>query len=529
MSTYTSEPGTRLGGRYRLEDRTAAAAGWAAWKAIDEILARAVTVYTFAPGFPRTREVVTAARAASRLNDARVAQVFDVEDDWDHAYIVMEWAAGDTLGDLLAAGPMDPDRGAQIVAEAAGAMAAAHAAGVTHLCLTPESLRWTPGGGVKVIGLGMDAALAGVSTEDPALADTRGLGQLLYAALTGHWPGSDYPSLPPAPTADGLPCSPRQVRAGVPTALDEITCQTLELRGHGHSHSHTHGHGHSEPITTPAELARELSAVIPPVLPPVLTSAPPPLREPDDDPAVTGQDRYWPAKDRRGGSRSRGRRPAGPARGGGSGRAARTTTGMRAALAGAVVLVVIAAVVVTAFSLRKHPAHPTGTQSAPPSQVASTDQTLKPLSAQGFDAYNLSDTGDENSQDALLAIDGDPSTDWKTQFYLSPVFGGLKPGSGLMLDMGKPVRLSSLQIQFGATRGADVKIGLASTDSRSSATVTGMTTVAKGHNLGGLHKFSVHSTATGQYVLIWFTKLPPMGGGKYEAAIYNIVLRGSTS
>src|SRR5260370_30798481 len=105
MRPYTSEPGTRLGGRYRLEDRVAAAAGWAAWKAIDETLARPVTVLTFAPGFPRLREVVTAARAASPLNDSRFAQVFDVEDDWDHAYILMEWAARDSLADLRAAGP----------------------------------------------------------------------------------------------------------------------------------------------------------------------------------------------------------------------------------------------------------------------------------------------------------------------------------------------------------------------------------------------------------------------------------------
>src|ERR1700692_3265262 len=100
MSTYTSEPGTRLGGRYRLEDRIAAASGWAAWKAIDEILARAVTVFTLAPGFPRIREVVTAARAASRLTDARLTQVFDVEDDWDRPYIRMEWGAGDSHEDL---------------------------------------------------------------------------------------------------------------------------------------------------------------------------------------------------------------------------------------------------------------------------------------------------------------------------------------------------------------------------------------------------------------------------------------------
>jgi len=66
MSTFISEPGTRLGGRYRLEDRVNASGGWAAWMAIDETLARPVTVLTFAPGFPRIREVVTAARAASK-------------------------------------------------------------------------------------------------------------------------------------------------------------------------------------------------------------------------------------------------------------------------------------------------------------------------------------------------------------------------------------------------------------------------------------------------------------------------------
>src|ERR1039457_5099544 len=101
MSTYTSEPGTRLGGRYRLGDRGAAAAGWASSEAIDETLARAGTGFSSAPVSPRIREVVTAARAASRMNDSRLAQVFDVEDDWDRAYSVMEWAAGDTLEDLL--------------------------------------------------------------------------------------------------------------------------------------------------------------------------------------------------------------------------------------------------------------------------------------------------------------------------------------------------------------------------------------------------------------------------------------------
>jgi len=107
MSTFTSEPGTRLGGRYRLEDRLAASGGWSAWKAIDEILARPVSVITFASGFPRLQEVVTAARAASRLTDTRLTQVFDVEDSWEHPYIVLEWPVGETLTDLLVSGRLE--------------------------------------------------------------------------------------------------------------------------------------------------------------------------------------------------------------------------------------------------------------------------------------------------------------------------------------------------------------------------------------------------------------------------------------
>jgi eukaryotic-like serine/threonine-protein kinase len=288
MTTYMSEPGTRLGGRYRLEDRIAAGSGWAAWKAIDETLARAVTVFTFAQGFPRIAEVVTAARAASRLTDPRLAQVFDVEDAWDRAYIVMEWAAGETLDDLLSSGPLEPNRGARMIAEAAAALASAHAAGVAHMCLSPGSVRWSPTGEVKVVGLGIDAALAGLTSEDPVLTDTTGLGKLLYAALTGCWPGNDCPSLPPAPVADGEPRSPRQVAAGIPMIFSDLACRALQL-------SSREG---SPAITTPGEFSKALFAAIPPA--PVPSAPPPPVYrsnpsdfavDPDDDP-------YWPGRKR---------------------------------------------------------------------------------------------------------------------------------------------------------------------------------------------------------------------------------------
>jgi serine/threonine protein kinase len=517
MSTFISEPGTRLGGRYRLEDRISASGGWSAWKAIDETLARPVTVLTFAPGFPRIREVVTAARSASRLTDARLAQVFDVEENWDQAYIVMEWVAGDSLHDMLADGPLEPGQSAEIIAEGADALASAHAAGVAHLCLTPGSLRWTNGGGVKVVGLGIDAALSGTTSDDPALTDTWGLGKLLYAALTAHWPGEGWPALPPAPQSpDGRPCSPRQVRAGVPSAVDDITCQALFQNEHGD------GTG----MTSPAALAGALHRVIPaPAPPPALTSQ---HTGPDWDEMPSGptaDQRYWqhaPETRRRGA-------PPGPRRPGGRPGVSGAMLGI-----GAVLVVVLVGIGVWILGHRGSPSHggPPPTHSAS-SSASSSASVLQPVTAHGFDALSSpsDDPGNENDQLANLAIDGNPSTSWNTQFYIgNPVFGGTKNGTGLILDMGRQVRLSSVRVTFGSIPGADVQIKLGNNNARAASTLSSFKTVASATNVAGTHTFAVHSSATGRYVLIWFTKLPPQSPGssnRFEAKIYNVVVRGS--
>ncbi|MBX6766503.1 MAG: protein kinase family protein, partial [Actinomadura rubrobrunea] len=212
MSTSVIEPGTRLAGRYRLEERITDSGGSAQWKAIDEILARAVAVRTFDPEFPRVAEVVTSARAAARLTDPRLTQVFDADDSGKSAYVVSEWVSGETLEEMLAKGPLEPGRAATLLYEASEAIAAAHAAGLAHLCLSPRDLVWTTGGTVKLLGVATAAALADVRSADPAREDVRGLGCLLYAALTARWPGApELSSLPAAPTADGAVLPPRQV------------------------------------------------------------------------------------------------------------------------------------------------------------------------------------------------------------------------------------------------------------------------------------------------------------------------------
>jgi serine/threonine protein kinase len=495
MSTFISEPGTRLGGRYRLEDRIGASSGWAAWKAIDETLARAVTVLTFARGFPRIADVVTAARAASRLTDARLAQVFDVEEDWDHAYVVMEWVVGDSLDDLLADGPLDPGQGAEIIAQSAEALATAHAAGVAHLCLTPGSLRWTSGGGVKIVGLGIDAALAGVSADDPALADTHGLGKLLYAALTARWPGGDWPSLPPAPEVDGHPRSPRQVRAGVPAGIDEVCCQALFGRGQ-----------HGPPVATPAMFATALNRVIPaPAAPPPATS---------HGAFTAGMERPVPTPGP----------PYGPRAGGPHGRDSRerrpAATRMMAIIA---VVLVAAAVGVGLWALRHHggPPHSGSTPTNPPPSTAPAVSVLKPVSAAAFGPF-----GGDNASQAPYAIDGNPAG-WTTDSYLgSPRFGNLYGGTGLMLNMGRPVRVSSVTVTFGSVPGTHVRIEVG--NNATGSTPAGFTTMAHSSNAVRTVSFTARNAVSGQYVLIWFTKLAPQQNkpGHYQADVFNVVVKG---
>jgi hypothetical protein len=525
MSTYTSEPGTRLAGRYRLVDQVGAGSGWTMWKATDETLARPVTVLTFADGFPRVPEVVTAARAASRLTDPRLAQVFDVEDADGQAYVVMEWVAGDSLTDLLADGPLEPARAVALIAEAARALAGAHAAGQAHLRLAPQSLRWTRSSGIKISGLGIDAALTGTTSEDPALTDTRDLARLLYAALTGYWPGDDPGPLPPAPLSDGTFCTPRQVSADVPVAVDAVTCQALLQRPSRHG----------SPITTPAAFADALASVAPPIPLP----EPAPASRGGRGAADGGYDYrhqpggYPPADDASGWDGYA--LPGQQGRGTSYRRYPHTERSVATrVVVGVVIVLVVAAVAATAWvfstgtnksatpQARNHTAgHPA------PSTAATT--VLKPVSAHSFDVYG-NDGSDENDAQAPLAIDGNPSTFWHTDYYLNyPKFGNLKPGTGLILDMGRQIRLSQIQVTFGSICCTAANIEIGNQNAQEQSTLQTFTTVANSSKAVSGYTFTTSSKATGRYVLIWLTSLPPMQGAsaKYQAQIYNIVVRGT--
>jgi serine/threonine protein kinase len=516
-----------------------AGVGWTYWKATDETLARPVTVLTFAAGFPRIAETVTAARVASRVGNPHLAQVFDVEDARDLAYLVMEWVVGESLLDMLSDGPLESLRAAALIAEAARAIATAHSCGLAHLRLAPACLHWTPGGGVKISGLGIDAALADQgdrgeqAAADTAVADARGLAQLLYAALTGYWPaitGADGAPegigfLPPAPVADREVCTPSQVSAAVPANIDDVTCRALFQRPSRHGPA----------LSTPAMFAEALARIAPPdsllsLLPPASVPAAvslPAARPPAAEGAFSGRSFTNPYP------------TAGPPTGPVSRRAYRKPpAGQRSMttrlLVGVLIVIVLAAIGVAGYSISHslgHGSTPKASGKIPTAPSAAAAVLLKPNSANSFDPLG-NDGGDENGDDAKYAIDGNPSTFWHTDFYYTyPKFGNLKDGTGLILDMGKAVRLSQLMVQFGSICCAHVDIEIGNDATSSPATLASFTKVASSNAAAGSMTFNVTSTTTGRYVLIWITYLPRLAGtsNEYQAQIYNVVVHGSVA
>ena len=334
------------------------------------------------------------------------------------------------------------------------------------------------------------------------------------------------------------PRSPRQVIAGIPLTLSEISDRAMDLRS-----------AQDSPLTTPGELSRALLATLPPT--PLLAAAAPPSWRGQ---AERGRDDGWPRTDQSGPeSWPRGQgyndtqwpsddfgHQRQPQRGTGRARSGRvthrpglpallTTRSSIAVLAGAAVLVVVA---ITAFMLWPGGGSPKGRPHPGRSTPLTSVTQLQPARAQGFDPLTTpaADPTNEESQDAKYAIDGSMSTDWSSQWYASPEFGHLKTGSGLMIDMGKQVRFSTVTVTFNAEQGAQVKLLVGNSNDRSEQNLDSMTTVASADNPTGAYTFHITSQATGRYLVVWFTRLPPQSGstGKYEAQVFNVAIRGSS-
>ncbi len=203
-----------IAGRYDFEREVGRGGMGAVWLAEDAVLGRKVAIKRvgMVPGgvTPDLERAEREARLAARLNHPHVVAVFDFVTDAEGQWLVMEYVEGTTLAGVIARdGALPRQRAAEMVQQAAEALAAAHEAGIIHRDVKPSNMLVTHDGQVKLSDFGIaraeaDATLTqtGLVTGSPAYlapevasghvatgaSDVWSLGATLFHALSGHPP-----------------------------------------------------------------------------------------------------------------------------------------------------------------------------------------------------------------------------------------------------------------------------------------------------------------------------------------------------
>ncbi|WP_127544328.1 protein kinase family protein [Actinoplanes sp. OR16] len=489
--------GEILAERYQLEQHVNNdSAGRQVWRGIDVILRRPVAVVLRRPGGDSATEMLQAAVAASRVIHPNLVGVYDAIDEQTRAYVVREWVEGESLRDLVAAeGPLDPARAIAIAHSVADALTSVHATGMVHGNVHPGTTMIADDGRVVLADARADSA-------DSMESDIRAVGGLLYFALTGHWPHTEVgrSALPDANRdSSGNPSAPRQIRAGVPAYLDDLTMDLLDGR-----------------VAAPAAdaLTAELGR---------LDAA-----SEDEEFEDVGPLRFVQ------GTSS-------------SSEPIKSTPKILLGV-GALVLIAIVGLI---FGIRaindssnpdtdakapvtagagQDPENPGGETAAPaaePKKIALTEDQVRIV-----DAPPGSRT---DADEAKFVVDGDRETAWELSYYKSPKFGNLKEGMGVLINLGTPRALAEVRVSTSAPGVAmDVRYGANDPGDNSS----GDSKLLKDYKKVGDSE-AEKSTGTNwlfsgfepdqkyQYVLVFLTELPKNEDGPgYKVSVNEIELYG---
>ena len=251
----------RVIAHYNLLDRLGAGTLGEVYRARDTKVGRTVALKLLPPAAdrdPARQALLDDARAAAALSHPNIATLFDVGEADGHVYLAYEFASGVALRQEAGGRPVNPRRAVELAVQVADALADAHARGLLHGDLRPDTIMVTPKGSAKILDFGMtrwtrggairaqaavapdrlapdaQGVVAYLSPEqavggfvDPR-TDVFSLAAILYEMLTGR---PAFIGSTPAATVlnviSAAPPPPSSVRADVMPELDAIVMRAL--------------------------------------------------------------------------------------------------------------------------------------------------------------------------------------------------------------------------------------------------------------------------------------------------------------
>jgi serine/threonine-protein kinase len=257
------------------------------YRARDTRLGREVAIKILPAAFAADSESIRRfekeAHAVASLSHPNIVTLLDVGEEQGVRYAVAELVAGETLRTRMAGGALSPREAAEIAAQIAEGLAAAHEKGVVHRDVKPENVVITPSGFARILDFGLakrsapaigatpedEATSSALMTEPGVVAGTVGymspeqirgaavdgrsdvfsLGVVLWEMLTGRRPfrGESHVETMNAILKEEPPPDPSV--AALPPELDRILRRCLEKRRENRYHS-------------AADLAHDLKALV---------------------------------------------------------------------------------------------------------------------------------------------------------------------------------------------------------------------------------------------------------------------------